>query len=126
MDSLERSERAIRHHLDHQGLALETGGTGMEPEVDDGFDASPRPLGRDLTRQPEPRGGPGGSPRRPGLEGLEVIEIGTGLDRQPALVAVDEREDPLPQLALDAFLDEVAVAEHAATLFPPTRSAPER
>ncbi len=53
----------------------------------------------------------------PDLERFEVVDVGAGLDRQRLLVRVHEREDPLPQLALDALLDEVTIRVHAVTLF---------
>jgi hypothetical protein len=46
-----------------------------------------------------------------------MIEVRAGLDAQGAGVGVNEREDPLPQLTLDPFLDEVSVGVHHPTIF---------
>jgi hypothetical protein len=116
VDALQRRERSVAAQVDDHALALEPGGTLVEAEVDHGLDAPADPLGRDLAGETEPRGRPGRSPGRPGLEGFEMVGVGTGFDRQPTLVAVHEREHPLPQLALDPLLDEVTIGVHAATL----------
>ena len=117
MNALQRGETAVVVHVDEQPLALESGGVGMESEVDDRFDLPTHPLGRDLSGEAEPRGRPRRTPLRPWSEGLEVIEVRAGLDAQGAGVGMREREDPLPQLPLDPFLDEVPVRVHRPTLF---------
>ena len=58
-----------------------------------------------------PHGAPHGLPT---VERFEVIEVGAGGDRQRTAVGVDEREHALPQLTLDALLDQVPVVVHTA------------
>ena len=72
---------------------------------------------RARTRQLEPRRPPRRAPRAADGERFEMVEVGSGLDRQRPAVGVDEREHPLPQLALDALLDQVPVVVHDARLF---------
>jgi hypothetical protein len=116
VDALARREGPVVAQVDDHPLALETGRTLVEAQVDDRLDAPAHPLVGDLTGQAEPRGRPWRSPGGPGRERLEPIQIRTGLDGHRPFVRVHEGKDPLPQLALDPLLDEVPVGVHDATL----------
>ena len=48
-----------------------------------------------------------------------MIDVGARLDRQRSLVWVHEREDPFPQLTLDALLDQFTIRMHDLTLLRP-------
>ena len=102
--------------VDDETLALEPGGVAVEAEVDHGLDAAARPMVRDLTRQAEPRRPPRRAPPRPDREVGEPVERRPGLDRECRPIDLDERHDPLPQLARDASLHERPVVVHPGTL----------
>ncbi len=105
-------DRAVGVALDEQAFALEAGGIRVEAEVDHGFDPFARPLVGPRAGQLEPGGPPRSAPRTADGERFEMIEVGSGLDRQRPAVRVDERKHALPQLALDALLDQVPVVVH--------------
>ncbi len=64
VDALQRCERSVVVQVDDEPLALESGGTLVESEVDDGLDSSARPFDRDLAGEAKPGGSPRRTPRR--------------------------------------------------------------
>ena len=116
VDALEGAPRAVVVALDDEPFALEPGGVRVEPEVDHGLDAVTRPTVGARAVESEPRGRPRCTPRTPRGERCEVFEVGSGRDRQRTAIGMDEREHALPQLTLDALLDQIPVVEHDTRL----------
>ncbi len=112
----QRAPCAVVVALDDERLTLETGRIRVEPEVDHGLDATARPPVGTSAVESEPCGPPGWTPRASRLERLELVEVGAGRDRQGTAVRMDEREHALPQLTLDALLDQIPVVEHDTRL----------
>ena len=71
---------------------------------------------RNLTGQAEPCRTPRSAPPRTRGEAREPVERRPGLDRELGPIDLDERHDPLPQLARDASLHERPVVVHPGTL----------
>jgi hypothetical protein len=100
----------------HESLALEPGSIHPKPEVEQRLDPSARPRHRDLAGEAKPRRAPRRPPLPSDVERCQLVEGSTGLDGEWAAGAVDQRRQPLSQLAGDAFLDEQAVVVHAAII----------
>ena len=108
--------RAVVVALDDEPLALEPGRIPVEPEVDHGLDAAARPTVGTCAVEAEPGRRPRRTPRASDLERVEVVDVGSGRDRQRTSIGMDEWEHALPQLTLDALLDQIPVVEHDTTL----------
>ena len=121
VDALDGSPRLV----DDEALALEPGRIGAEPEVDHRLDPLVGPVLGHVAEHREPGGCPWRAPRRPDVERGLVVGRGPGGDRERPSRSLDQREDAFVQLALDAFLEVVAVDVHVRV--PPVRrSRPPR
>ena len=110
---MQRRDRAVGVARHEQAFTLEASSIRVEAEVDHRFDTLSRPLVGPAARQLEPGRPPRRTPRTTDGERIEMIEVGSGLDRERPAVRVDEGKHALPQLALDALLDQVPVVVHA-------------
>ena len=117
VDALERRathrRRCTRRAGPRTGSRPRSGGTRGRSRPRPGGPPSRRGVCRRSWNQVVAHGAPHGLPDG---ERFEVVEVGPGRDRQRTAVGVDEREHTLPQLALDALLDQIPVVEHDTTL----------